>query len=981
MAELDPYFRNSLDAHRQVVLAARPIIIAQDGSDQDGVVQIAANRDIVVIADEVAVRGCVLARRAPADGVIAGPAGCTLLILARRVDTIAGKDADARLDVSGGEGVTSTRIWTAPAAIGNTGPKGHSIWHPITDDVAAGGTGGGGDNGNLGDPGGAGGKGGTVDLRFGFAAPTLALAVVADGGPGGKGQDGQEGGPGGKGGDGADSENYWLGNRSAATEGGQGGPGGNAGDGGAPGAGGAPGMVRIRLRNTPSSGVTSSLQAGMPGAAGGVRDPGSGGLAGQGGRPWGRTGLGGPGGNSPESGWLAGVGDLGPGPKGDKGTKLDELKQDKGAAPDVVGTCNDADLVTSLSFPVTVQTAMLLDRIQVDHLAATGSVDPTELSDLADRIDWVSTLLGAYAPTEAVDIGELDAQRAAAQVVSERFRAARDFYGNAADYVPLGSIATYRQRFDNALDALKGIQSECDERVTALEQASRTASDLDQAKRSLATQQGAYDAAATTERAAIADLVTQINTADEEMLAAKQMLVGSSITAFENAVIQSCGISANDLIDTIGQLAFLGEKQFQESAMVLGQALKLGETAASKVLAADGTAVDKDWVINELQTTDLSTAKLKAIVGGKSGVTLSDPGAVKLLAQQSEFDQLCDKFWNVSGAAAAKADFDDYVSAVQTRNAHVLTLNESLARLRAYVAGGAQTAAALATAQTQSAAASDAGVVVLVAQLTRMSARARAACIEALYLASRAYSFWALEPADALAAILSDLSAGRPLAMTPTALLATGEQLLTRFSNAANAKLGERPISFPPVGGSGQERGKMIEFTLQSHPTLFNRLRTRGSGSFQLVAPRAHTTSDENSFAGLSDVRLSSVRCWLSGVGWSPGHGPTVRVDLEHLGRETLIRKDGFVHVLRHEPVHIVMEYDSTRPVDPAGVVAASDLQDGDADTVGALIGPFARWRMRVSPELNPGVDLSAVDKITIEMHIVAQSFGMPTGA
>ena len=995
MTELDPYFRNSLDGTRQVVLAARPIVIAQGGADQDGVVPIAAGHDVVVIADEVTIRGTILARHAPPtapppppwpsnpqDAAIAGPSGCTVLILARSIDTIPGKAPDgkatnARLDASGGDGQTSTNIVVAaPAATGTEGEPGHSIWHPITDDVAPGGTGGRGDPGKKGDEGGDGGTGGTIDIRCGFTRPTTALTAVVDGGNGGTGMAGQAGGTGGQGGAGADSEVYWIGHPSAATEGGPGGPGGPGGDGGAAGKGGAPGAVRIRVRNGQPSGITASLHAGSPGTPGDAGGGGGGGWGGQGGRPWGIIGYAPAGqGGAPLYDWKPRVGFAVQGATGGKGSKPGELKPAADGTADVVGTCEDSELVKSLTFRVTAQTALLLDRIQVDYLAATGAVDPENLSALGDRIDWTNALLGAYSPA-ADETGELDSQRAAALVVKERFQASLDFYGNATDYAPLGSIQSYQERFAGTLTALESIQRECDDRVTALEKASRTASDLAQAQNTLTQQQRAYDAAAEAERATIAELITQIGTADAEAIAAKDTLSKSAFTDFESAVQSTCGISMGDLIDVLGQLAFLGQEPFQAGAMIVSQAAKLGEAAASKVLDKDGSPVDKKLVIGQLTATDLSKDKLTAIVGGESGVRLSDPGAIKLIAEQSKLDELCDKLWTISGAAKAKEAFDEYVSAVQARNAHVMTLNESLSRLRAYVAGSAQTAAAIATAQTQAAASTDAGAVTLVTQLTRMASRARADCIEALYLASRAYSFWALEHADALAGVLSDLSAGLPLAMTPTALQAAGEQLLTRYDKTIDTQLGERPIWLPPKNAPATARGKLIELTPQSHPAVFEQLRTKRWASFQLTAPRAGTTADSNPFAGLSDVRLTSVRCWLSGVRWADGRGPIVRVDLEHQGREILISPKNTVAVFRHEPVHVMIEYDSTKPLDPDAIVAASDLQDGDSKANGALIGPFARWRVRVNDALNPGVDLSAVDKITLEMRLSAQPFG-----
>ena len=290
--------------------------------------------------------------------------------------------------------------------------------------------------------------------------------------------------------------------------------------------------------------------------------------------------------------------------------------------------------------------------------------------------------------------------------------------------------------------------------------------------------------------------------------------------------------------------------------------------------------------------------------------------------------------------------------------------NESLARLRAYVAGRAQTESALAAAHTQAAGNADAGAATLVAQLTRMTSRARADCIEALYHASRARSFVAIKPADALAAMISDLGVGRPLAMTPAALRAAGEQMLEGYDKEIEAGLASPPIWFPPRGGPATERGIMIELTPRSHPAVFERLSKKGAASFEFTAPRARTAAKSNPFAGLSNVRLTSVRCWLSGVSWQKGRGHKIRVDLEHQGRETLVGCDDSVVVFRHEPVHVVLEYDSRKPLDPDGIAAASDLQDGDGRSVAALIGPFARWRVSVSGRLNPGVVLDSVDNL-----------------
>ena len=383
---------------------------------------------------------------------------------------------------------------------------------------------------------------------------------------------------------------------------------------------------------------------------------------------------------------------------------------------------------------------------------------------------------------------------------------------------------------------------------------------------------------------------------------------------------------------------------------------------------------DKKWVIDQLKTTALSVDKLTEIVGSTLGIVSSDAGGLRLLAKQSELDDLCNKFWNVTGAAKAKQAFDDYVSVVQTRNAHIMVLNESLARLRDFVAGKAQTTSATAKASLLAANQADAGSGTLVAQLTRMTSRARADCIEALYLAGEAYAFWALKPANALAAVLSDLRAGRPLAMSATALTAAGEQMLLQYEKTIDTMLGQRPIWFPPKQATNR-RGLFVELTPESHPRVFKGLRTNGETWFHLSAPRYATPAESSPFAGHADVRLSEVRCWISGVVWTPSHGPKIRVDLEHEGHEHIVGPDNVLATFRHTPVHLTMTYDSTRPCDLDGISEQSSLTDVGRRDGGALIGPFARWRLKVITTLNPGVILEKVDKITLEMCGTARSF------
>jgi hypothetical protein len=285
---------------------------------------------------------------------------------------------------------------------------------------------------------------------------------------------------------------------------------------------------------------------------------------------------------------------------------------------------------------------------------------------------------------------------------------------------------------------------------------------------------------------------------------------------------------------------------------------------------------------------------------------------------------LSKQFWNIPGAANAKERFEAYVDAVQARNADILSLNESLLRLRGWVAGEVETDAAIAASNEKAASVSLAGAPAIVAQLQRMVARARADCIDTLYLASRAYGFWSLAPGDTLASILEDLSVGQPLAMTSTALDAAGEQILSQYGKAIDAGMKSRPIRFPPPDAQ-VHRGILVHFTQETHPVAIRSLREKGHAAVVLRPARRSTTAAENPFAGHLNVRLERARCWVHGVKWKPGSGSDVRVDVEHQGKESIVTSDDVLKVVRHDPVYVMTKYDSRRPGDPAGLVEVSD--------------------------------------------------------
>lgn len=993
----DPYFRVTPLPDTQFVQTARPVTLTQSSDDLGDVVNVAADQDVVVFGDVVTIRGNVTVQRPPAqdaNGTHPVANGGRVVILARQLKTLPDDKGDAILDLEGAQGYKSPNVWTAQPhnGVGDTGDPGRGVtfgWQS----PKAGGTGqssldasGKVDpnsplNGRPGDAGGAGGNGGSVELRCGSLDSGVALGVDVSGGHGGDGLDGQKGAKGGAGGPGDNG-----GVVRGPSPGGNGGRGGNGGDGGAPGAGGAPGTISIWLWNGSASAITCTLDAGVPGKPGSGGEYGDGGDAGPGGRHDSTL--------HPELDEDDPSGQ--PGAHGDPGNTPKPLTQGSSNKVAVTTPCDPNDLVDKLTLPLAPQLAMMLDLLRADYLQATGTASSGSLSDLTDRLNWVGMLATNYEPFEPAEEDALDVVRARVQTMQERLKAGFDYFGNSATYAPLGSLALYQDAFNKTggpLDVLRTVRNAYDTNLKALDKATATTQELQKAEDDLASQQEAYTDGAAGERTAIDDLITRINGHDADAVAAAQTVIDTASAEFKAAVTRACGLSVGDLVDALGQFAFLGEKELQQNAMYTSQASKLFQTATSKCLTDDGTQVDKKWVIGQLATADDLNAALKEAPSGTiNGMKLDDPGAVKLLAKQADLDQLCQEFWSYQGAAELKEAFDDYVSAVQARNADVMTLNESLARLRGYLAGAAQSAASIAEAKDAKSKLSAPGAPALVTQLSRMVARATDDCIFELYRMSRAYWMWSLQPGDELAKQLKDIAADDPLAITPEVLASAAEGLAKDYTGIVTDQLQDAGGWFPKPANESvwypapDTRGTRIVFTHDTHPKFIEALRSKRTATIAIAAPRKDTPPSESPFSGYADIRITMVRPWVFGARLTSKNPAksTIRVDLTHTGHETIMSPDDTVTVVTHDPVDVpAFEYPPDKADDPAAIRSDCELFDMDTPAPtpppGSLIGPFTRWRVSISDEYNdPSLDLSQVDKVVFEFFGHQRKYPVP---
>jgi hypothetical protein len=825
-------------------------------------------------------------------------------------------------------------------------------------------------NGQPGKDGGAGGQGGTVRLRFGQLDTNAALTLVSKGGQGGNGLRGQNGMKGGDGGDGVAPQKcgQYMDMQTAAGGGGVGGRGGKGGKGGDAGRGGNGGTIDVAIR----SGNTSTLTTPADGL-----DPGGWGSVGQGGTggPRGESGL--PHQTKPSLEQMYNLKfKIRPGAKGDNGaagaagTEKDASGQYikpqavKGTRTDHPN-CDAAQLSDGLDAPLTGYLMMAVERLRADLLVYGYEVP----DDVKARIAWLKDLLAGYTPTDTSEIDQLDAVRGQIQTLGHRANAGLDYFGHGPAFAPLGSMDFHSNAFNDAVSTLSLLQTDYDSIVTALSASQDQADQLRLARKKFDGDDAGYKSAADDEEKTFMTLAQQIGNEDAQAISDAQTKVKKYKDLVEDQINAQCGCGFDDFLQAIGQFAFFGEAGPQQAAMVVSQVGGLIDTGVSKCVMADGTKVDKRYVIHKV--TEVADLK-KPLEGYKAtpgGITLDDPGAALLVGQQKQLDDLCDKLWgNIAAADELQKAFDAYVAAVQTRNADILAYNESLGRWREYSASAAQAEAAGNAADSEIAKLAEPGAPTTAAQLARMVSSAKADCIEHLYLASRAYWFWSMKAGNPLSSVLQSFALGYPLALTADTLSAAKQQVFEDRTEETEKRLGNRGSGPDPRGPS---RGITITFALETDPVIAA-LRTSGTATFTLF-PGRKKPDPTNKFSGQGDVRLLEVRPWVYDAATSDN---MLEVEIIHSGRETVVNPENdHVQIVRHNPVTITSRCDMSQ-----GVGTLASIRRGtnnpsltrlysvsDNQVCANSIGPFTTWRVNIDPTKNSKLDRTKISKLEIE--------------
>ncbi|MBD3919426.1 hypothetical protein H8B09_11740 [Paenibacillus sp. PR3] len=565
-----------------------------------------------------------------------------------------------------------------------------------------------------------------------------------------------------------------------------------------------------------------------------------------------------------------------------------------------------------------------------------------------------SPLIQYYAQHENAigAIGAVDQLRAIYDETTrciQQLKQGQDLFGYSSSVVPLGSFLFYKNVLDELINNFGELESSYTSYFQALEANTAQIADI----KSTRDKQASLVATAQSQ---LTPLNTQsIKTAriidgyQVELVPLKKAYDDALIDA-ENTFANKFNLNFDTVLQSLTSLAFAPESTLN----IVAQAGQFLYDGTAKITDDQGNQIRKDYIVSQLKTVQADMDSLQEGYQSLDNGLLKpdDPGAGKLIADEQAIEQLLQDYYGSfpKEIDAVKTAMSNYVAKIQERNTQILTYNAIILLIyqNEQLIDSANARTNTLNEQMLDAMAPD--LPDLVTMVSGMYYAARNQVMQVLDLTSRAFRFWALSDSN----LTSIAYAGKPLPeLNYDALLGAKTTILSRYQQAIE-NFGTNSSQFP---AHSTQQGKMYEVS-DEQVELFCQL-----GQLMLrISP------DDPVFAGMANVRVQSVRVWISGLSFS-GNDKSVNINVTHTGKEQIVSTARDVYAFSHEPVNKLFIYntDSREIMEEANF--GVEQSDGGATTNYAALGPFTTWHITIDPASNPDVDFSAVSRIQLEFH------------
>ena len=943
-----------------ILSSLQPLVLTQDAAAPvtEGAIMIDGTKDLTVYADVVVIRGPL---SLPGRSVI-----INARVVASENDS---KGAASAIAVDGADGPPppppEMTPWQAAAGKYDAGfnmfpPPPPKIVPPttgVTPTTAAG-------------TGAAAQDGGSIALYVESFAANCALALSARGGKGGDGQQGQTGGQGGQGYNGCQRltlspthtpdghivewpvETGWNGGDGA--QGGNGGPGGDAGP------NGAGGTITVRYATSLPGSVTTNVSAGPAGT------PGKGGA-------WGAGGGGGsvdvedefPGDHE----YVPGS----PGPHGEIGPTGGPCKTPAKDGSLVQNTISYDDLALRASPD---QRMMTMQLARIAYLSADPSGTSNQgYTTTATLLQWLVNVTRCFsanpAPTPtgfgANEVTKLANIYQEAAGLAFQLSQKLDYYGNPANYVPMGSRSLYQDLLKSLVANLTAIETTYTSYFASFTDQNAQLKHLDGAVAGA----NAHVAALQSQQSKLqkdADALVPTIDADQVAVNNQKAVLLFKLHVFEEEIIAELKKQQGTecLINTLDELldatkiigTVTGDKEISKGAEIGKQVTGLfGKLDPPSSF----TDADLEKLIQQLDVLGQDVQNMPAAYTTSTHlITSGAPNAYKVLQEQQDFDTMMQPYLGIAGGQDAIDAMNLYTKLVQQMNSDIVKYNSDIAQVATLTGAIAQAQAQVGQAQEAVAQKTNPALPALVAFMSSLYQTSTALCLYMMYMTYRAESFWSLNSVSS-ASFFQRIGLNNPAEVNAAFLDTAQTQIISNYQQSIES-FGTDAQYRPPFGSSGDDLG--IELNLSSDQV--QALVKHGETYFALAPAVPGEGKDQTPFAGRANVRILKVRPWVTGA---KTRDDTLTARITHTGAETIVDRDGSLHPFTHQPVVKLFTYDlKTRAI--SGEDADFGQPGTDNKSSYALLGPFTLWRLQVLSDDNSSLDLTGVTGVRVEFWV-----------
>lgn len=672
--------------------------------------------------------------------------------------------------------------------------------------------------------------------------------------------------------------------------------------------------------------------------------------------------------------------------------------------------------------------------------ALTGYTDTW--AGIGATLKWVGDLLDHVATTH-VQFPLAATLRDTIWTLQNRHRGGLDYFGNVPSFVPVLSLREYEVALTQSLNVLSTIHKA---RAEYLAKTNELSTRRDKLKGVVATVE-AHITFLDQQRKPIADKIEKMNATigqQTDAITSRQPALLAQLKGFEAQVRDAFGLSPLTFFNCLSQLSFMSPhspanpqtfvERFGGPASAVAMGVSQGGTmiveGMKNVLSDTGDLVNKDYLFGAIDVVRKGLSLRGELQ--KRGELFDKGKSARVVVELDRFRELVAQFGkSLSGAGKLREDVESFIAQVTTRNQNMDIYNLDVRYLAELQAEQQRLALQKVEAQGKIATNIDPGLPAMTTFVSQLYERATESCVRQLYLASRALSFWALQPYGRF----FDLLGRSPGAVTYEQLKVAASGFRDTVLDAL--KEDRRPPSFFPADETDESTlGVVVTLTPQTHESFFAELRSRNRAEFSMepatlrssAVPSAFDPtvaawcsrerpdldpSGPHPFCGMANVRLTKVRVWLLGDGSTTANH---RVLLVHLGSEEFrtrenepfpartepadeadvdLRRSAFVeHSSRdipftYDPTGMKLDTSGPKPVFTPGRLKGhtQGTVDGDLDFPGdrsldklvgssyAPYGPFGRWRLVVRENENPTLNLDQVNRILIDFHGFFHSF------